>query len=61
MSFLPSKRVISTCLSLLTTIATARSISSAVGAFFTPIEPLVSTLISYPICAAAFSNASAAK
>ncbi len=44
MTFFPAKRFKSTCLSQATTMASALSISSAVGIFFTPTEPLVSTL-----------------
>ena len=49
----PSNRAISTFLSAATIIPTARSMSSFVNLFSTPICPLVSTLTSSPISLAA--------
>ena len=60
MTFLPSKRAMSTFASQARIIQSASAISVAVRTFFAPPEPSVSTLIDRPSSAAAFSSPSAA-
>ena len=60
MTGLPSNRAVSTFLSAATMMPSAAAISSAVRAFFTPPEPLVSTFTVMFRALPAFSRASAA-